>query len=337
MTANNLSSQRAGNKKVCILVYDGLSIFEYSIAVDIFALARPQYAPWYDCHIVAAESNPIRGLGNITIDAKKNLEQLADAELIIVPGRWGAQRLVSPDLQKSLVEAHERGARIASFSSGVFVLAACGLLEKSKVTSHWKYLDAFCERFPDISVDPDVLYIDEGNILTSAGSAAAIDLCLHIIRTDFGVERANEISQLLVLPAHRDGGQSQIISRPVVGEYKGRVAILLDTIRAELGEEWNIGRMADICDTSPRTLQRKFRNTTGLSPHAWITRERVDHAKDLLETTDLNLENIAKITGLKTPETLRHHFKRITGASPTKFRSKLNIDGGAWINERRFA
>jgi len=325
------------NKKVCILVYDGLCTFEYSIAVEIFALPRPEYTPWYDCHIIAADDKPIRGLGNIIIDAEKDLEQLADADLIIVPGWRGVDRFVPPDLQQTLVAANKRGVRIASICSGVFVLAACGLLDNQKVATHWQYVDALRERFPDIFVDPDVLYIDGGDILTSAGSAAGIDLCLHIVRTDFGVERANEVARRLVVPAHRDGGQSQFITRPVSREYKGNIARLLDAIREGLDQDWKIGRMADICNTSPRTLQRKFRNATGLSPHAWITRERVELVKDLLETTDLNIEQIAEITGLKTPETLRHHFKRITGASPTKFRSKFNPDGRAWIQRRHSA
>jgi len=337
MSGGNALAANAENKKVCIIVYDGLCTFEYSIAVEIFALPRPEYTPWYDCHIVAADDHPIRGLGNIIIDVEKDLEQLADADLIIVPGWRGVDRFVPPELQQALIDASQRGVRIASICSGVFVLAACGLLDKCKVATHWKYVDALRERFPDVFVDPDVLYIDNGSILTSAGSAAGIDLCLHIIRTDFGVELANEVARQLVVPAHRDGGQSQFISRPVGKEYKGNVAKLLDIIREELGQDWNISRMANACNTSPRTLQRKFRDATGLSPLAWITRERVELAKDLLETTDLNIEKIAEITGLKTPETLRHHFKRITGASPTQFRSKFNPDGRAWIQKRHTA
>jgi len=334
MSGENTPTEIVENKKACILVYDGLRTFEYSIAVEIFALPRPEFTPWYDCHIVAVDNKPINGLGNVIIDTKKDLAQLADADLIIIPGWRNVDESVPVELQSALVDAHKRGARIASICSGVFVLAACGLLNETKVTTHWKYVDALRTRFPDVFVDPDVLYIDSGNILTSAGSTAGIDLCLHIIHTDFGVEKADEVARQLVVPAHRDGGQSQFTARFVGREYRSNVAILLDKIREELGQDWNIGRMADICNTSPRTLQRKFRNATGLSPHAWITRERVELAKDLLETTDLNIEKIAEITGLKTPETLRHHFKRITGASPTKFRSKFNPDGHAWIQRR---
>lgn len=319
----------AVNKKVCILAYDGLCTFEFSMAVEIFALDRPEFSHWYDCQIVAVDDKPIRGLGNIIIDAKKDLSKLTDADLIIIPGWRGADRLVPSDLKQALIKAHQSGVRIATICSGVFVLAQCGLLAGHEVTTHWKYVNAFRERYPDITVDPDVLYIDNGDILTSAGSVSGIDLCLHIIRKDFGVELANEVARRLVMPAHRDGGQAQYIARPISHDYRGNIAKLLDAIREELGDDWKIARMADLCNTSPRTLQRKFRNATGLSPHSWITRERVELAKDLLETTDINIEKIAEITGLKTPETLRHHFKRITGASPTKFRSKFNPDGRA--------
>ncbi len=334
MSGETISAEKTVNKKVCILAYDGLCTFEYSLAIEIFALARPEFSTWYDCQIVAVDKQPIRGLGNIVIQADKDLTKLATADLIIIPGWRGVDRMVPPDLKQALIDANQKGIRIASICSGVFVLAACGLLDKHKVTTHWKYVDILSERYPDISINPDVLYIDSGDILTSAGSAAGIDLCLHIIRTDFGVEYANEVARQLVVPAHRDGGQAQFILRPVAHEYRGNVAKLLDTIREELGQDWKIGRMAEICNTSPRTLQRRFRVATGLSPHSWITRERVELAKDLLETTDLNIEKIAEITGLKTPETLRHHFKKITGASPTKFRSKFNPDGRAWITRR---
>ncbi len=321
-------------KKVCILAYDGLCTFEYSMAVEIFAQYRPEYTDWYDCHIIAVDDKPIRGLGNVIIDAETDLAQLADADLIIIPGWRGSERLTPPHLRKALIDAHQNGVRIASICSGVFVLAACGLVDKLKVTTHWKYVQEFRDLYPDIFVDPNVLYIDNGDILTSAGSVAGIDMCLHIIRSDYGVARANEVARRLVVPAHRDGGQAQYIARPISHGYRGNIAKLLDTIREELGEDWKIGRMAELCNTSPRTLQRRFRNATGLSPHAWITRERVELAKDLLETTDLNIEKIAEITGLKTPETLRHHFKGLTGASPTKFRSKFNPDGRAWIQKR---
>ncbi|PHQ68038.1 MAG: AraC family transcriptional regulator [Robiginitomaculum sp.] len=333
MSGGNIPSAMVENKKVCIIAYDGLCTLEYSIAIEIFALPRPEYTPWYDCQIVAADNKPIRGLGNIFIDAEKNLEQLSDADLIIIPGWRGVDRFVPPDLKQALLKANQRGARIASICLGVFVLAACGLLDKHKVATHWKFVDALRERFPDVFVDPNVLYIDSGDILTSAGSAAGIDLCLHIVRTDFGVERANEVARRLVVPAYKDDGQSQFIVRSVGREYKGNVAKLMDVIREELGQDWNIGRMADVCNTSPRTLQRKFRDATGLSPHAWITRERVELVKELLETTDLNIEQIAGVAGLKTPETLRHHFKRVTGTCPTKFRSKFNPDGRAWVQK----
>ncbi len=324
MSGENISTHAVLDRKVCILAYDGLCTFEYAMAVEIFALDRPEFPKWYNCHIIAVDEGPIRGLGNMFVEAEHNLGVLADADLIIIPGWRGIDASVPVELKEALISAHKNGTCIASICSGVFVLAQCGLLDGRKATTHWKYADVFRERYPDISLDTDVLYIDDNNILTSAGSASGIDLGLHIIRNDFGVERANEVARRLVMPAHRDGGQAQFISRPLAHAYRGNIAKLLDTIREELGQEWSISHMADMTNTSARTLQRRFRDATGLSPHAWLTRERVELAKDLLETTNLNIEKIAEITGLKTPETLRHHFKRLTGASPTKFRSKFN-------------
>jgi len=177
-----------------------------------------------------------------------------------------------------------------------------------------------------LNIDPDVLYIDSGDILTSAGSAAGLDLCLHIVRQDFGAKRANEVARRLVIPPMRDGSQAQYISRPVDTGYKGRIAKLMDIVRESLDKDWNIDVMAETAGTSPRTLQRRFQKVTGKSPHGWLTGERVELAKDLLETTNMNISKVSEITGLKTPETLRHHFRRLTGVSPTQYRAKFNTN-----------
>jgi len=312
------------NRKVCVLAYDGLCTFEYALAVEIFALPRPDLEAWYDFQTVAVDQGPLRGLGNVRVEADTDLSPLSKADLIIIPGWRGADEPVPQALCEALVDAHRRGAKIASICSGVFVLAACGLLDGRDATTHWRYVETFREKYPSIKVNPNVLYVDADGVLTSAGSASGIDLCLHIIRQDFGTSIANQVARRLVIPAHRSGGQAQYIARPISNNYHSNVAPLLDQIRESLDEDWEIDRMAKEAFTSARTLQRRFKRATGHSPHTWLTIERIELAKDLLETTHLNIQQIADVTGLKTPETLRHHFKRLTGASPTQFRAKFN-------------
>jgi AraC family transcriptional activator FtrA len=311
-------------KKVCILAYDGLCTFEYGIAVEVFSLPRPEIENWYQCTIVGIDPGEIRGMGNVVIDAPRDLSLLEGADLIVVPGWRGVNKPVPEALKQALLEASGRGTRIASICSGVFVLAECGLLGGRTVTTHWHYAKQLADMYPDVELNADVLYIDGGAVLTSAGSASGIDLCLHIVRKDFGAATANLVARRLVVPPHREGGQAQFISRPLTENPTGNIAPLLDEIRESLDEEWPIERMAGVAITSVRTLQRRFVAATGLSPHAWVTIERIELVKDILETTDLNIQQVALLTGLKTPETLRHHFKRLTGTSPTKFRSEFN-------------
>ncbi len=311
-------------RNVCVLAYDGLCTFEYALAVEIFAMPRPEFGDWYGFHTVAVDAGPIRGLGNIRIEADTDLSPLSRADLIIVPGWRGAKERVPQAVCDALVAAHKGGARIASICSGVFVLAQCGLLDGREATTHWRHVETLRAMYPDININPDVLYVDADRVLTSAGSAAGIDLCLYIIREDFGPAIANQVARRLVIPAHRSGGQAQFISRPLPRNYHSNIAPLLDKIRESLDEEWEIDRMAKEAYTSARTLQRRFKRATGHSPHTWLTIERVELAKELLETTHLNIQQITDLAGLKSPETFRHHFKRLTGASPTRFRAKFN-------------
>lgn len=312
------------SRKVCILAYNGLCTFEYSIAVEIFSKPRPEFENWYTCKIVAIEAGPLYGDGDVRIEPKFGLEALAGADLILIPGWRGIDEPVPPALKDALIAANNAGARIASICSGVFVLAACGLLHGLKATTHWRYVDALREKYPDIFVDSGVLYLQQGNIYSSAGSAAGIDLCLNIIRDDYGSRTANEVARRMVVPAYREGGQAQFIARPVPKYMANNLSPILDNIRERLDFDWDIDSLAKLANTSPRTLQRRFKDATGNSPHSWLTKERIELAKDLLETTNLNIQQIANVTGLKTPETLRHHFKRIAGTSPTSFRAQFN-------------
>jgi AraC family transcriptional activator FtrA len=303
---------------VCILTYDSLCMFEYAIALEIFALPRPELDQWYDYQVIATDKGPIHGLGDVSIHANHNLSLLADASLIIVPGWHGEVR---EELKDALIAAHNNGARIATICSGVFLPAACGLLDGKHATTHWRYSDKLQREYPHIMVNPDVLYIDEGSLLTSAGSAAGIDLCLHIVRQDFGNAVANTVAKRLVLPSHREGGQAQYVPRP--SPRHGLFSPLLDNIKARLNEHWPIERMANESSMSSRTLLRRFKEMTGESPLSWLRMERLSRARELLETTQLNVNQIADTSGFISPELMRHHFKKQYQLSPLRYRSQF--------------
>lgn len=309
-------------RHVAILAYDQLCMFEFGIAVEVFGLPRPEFAhlDWYSYEIVGIEPGPYRSTGSISVEAPHDLSRLENADLIVVPGWRGAKQPVPKPLIDALRAAHARGARIATLCSGVFVPAAAGLLDDRRATTHWRYADLLSEAYPRITVEPDILYVEDGTLFTAAGSAAGIDLCLHIVRQDFGAAVANTVARRLVLPAHREGGQQQYVDRPVPRERRGRIGPLLDTLRGRLDEDWSIARMAELARLSERTLIRHFNDGTGLSPLNWLIAERVERCKELLETTALDLDAIAAAAGFRTPETLRHHFRSRTGISPSAFR-----------------
>lgn len=304
---------------VCILTYNNLCIFEFGIALEVFALARPELTHWYDYKVIATDNGDINGMGGVTINATNDLSLLESASLIVIPG-WSGE--VSDDLKSALLKAHAKDVRIATICSGVFLPAACGLLNGKEATTHWRYAEKLQTEYPDIKVNPEVLYIDEGSILTSAGSAAGIDLCLHIVRNDFGSEVANTVARRLVLPAYREGGQAQYVPRPVP-KNNDLFTPLLDEIRETLNEQWPVERMADKASMSSRTLLRRFKSVTGESPLIWLTIERLSLARELLETTKLNVNQIADVSGFLSAELLRHHFKRHFQLSPLRYRAQF--------------
>jgi len=294
-------------------------MFEFGIALEVFALPRPELTEWYEYKVISTGAGTVTGIGGVTISASHDLTLLTQATLIVVPG-WSGE--VSEHLKSALTNAHANGVRIATICSGVFLPAACGLLNDKQATTHWHYAAKLQQQYPQIKVNSDVLYIDEGLILTSAGSAAGLDLCLHIVRNDFGHKVANIVARRLVLPAHREGGQAQFVPRPLI-KNNNLFSPLLDEIREKLNEDWPIKRMADKAAISPRTLLRRFKDTTGESPLTWVTMERLTLARELLETTKLNLNQIADACGFITPELLRHHFKRHYQLSPLRYRSQF--------------
>lgn len=307
--------------RIAAVTYNGLCTFEFGIVVEVFGLPRPELdIPWYDFKACAIERSPLEAIGGVTVQAAHGIEGLGWADTIVIPGWRDANEEPPAVLTNAIRNACDRGVRLVSICSGVFVLAAAGVLDGRAATTHWRYVERLQDRFPTVRVDADALYIDEGQILTSAGSAAGLDLCLHIVRRDFGSEIANVVARRLVLPTHREGGQTQFIPKPV--DESGRsLAPLLDWLRSTLDTPHTVASMADWICQSERTFQRRFRAATGLSPHAWLTAERVERARELLETTALDVAEIATQSGFVTAETLRHHFRRKLAVSPTRYRS----------------
>ena len=314
------------NPLVVALAYDGLCTFEFGCAVEVFGLPRPEMGPgWYGFAVAAAERGPLRAAGGITVGVDGGLDLLAEAGKVIVPGWRGADAPVPTALCDALRSTHAAGGRVLSLCSGAFVLAAAGLLDGKRATTHWRYIDALAARYPGLTLVPDVLYVDEGSVLTAAGSAAGLDLCLHVIRRDWGPRVANQVARRLVVPPHRDGGQAQYMERPVPRDRAAgsRLAGLLDQVRATLNQDWPIERMAAEAAVSPRALHRRFQEVSGASPGTWLLRERLDRARELLEEAVLPIEDIADARGFGTAATMRHHFRKNLRTSPSVYRKRF--------------
>ncbi|TNF85548.1 transcriptional regulator FtrA [Pseudomonas sp. ICMP22404] len=308
---------------VAILVYEGLCVFEFGIALEIFGLPRPELdVAWYAHRIVAVDPVPMRALGGIQISVDAGLEELDTADTIIIPG-WRYRDPPPQALLNALINAHARGARLLSICSGVFVLAATGLLDGETVTTHWQFSDELAERFPLINVDPNVLYVDSGQIITSAGSAAGIDACLHLIARDFGTHIANSVARRLVMAPQRTGGQSQFIVAPVGKSPRNELSQVLQWIREHLDQPLSVSDMAARVAMSERTFLRRFIETTGLSPRAWLQQERLNRARELLETTDQSATGIAQACGYRSVESFRAAFRNAVGLPPSAYRERF--------------
>ncbi|MBR8183561.1 transcriptional regulator FtrA [Burkholderia ambifaria] len=314
------------NHLVVALAYDRLCTFEFGCVVELFALERPELGvDWYRFAVCASEPGPVRAAGGITVAAPYRLATLDRADTIVIPGWRDPDELPPEPLLKKLRAAHRRGARLCSICSGVFVLAAAGVLDGLTVTTHWRYAERLQARYPALRVNPDALYVDEGQIVTSAGSAAGLDMLLHLVRRDHGGAIANRVAQRLVLPPHRDGGQAQFVPRPVAPGGGDRLAKLIDWMRAHAAEPHTLASLAAQAAMSTRTLQRQFADATGMSPLTWLIRERVNLAKDMLETHPaLSLAQIAARSGFGSEESLRRHFRRVAATSPAAYRRGMD-------------
>jgi transcriptional regulator GlxA family with amidase domain len=316
---------RRRRRTVATVICHGVAPFEMAVPCEVFGIDRSELGvPWYRHMICAAEDPPIRSSQGFTIDTPYGLDEVVKADTVVVPA-WSAAELddgAPPALLDALRAAHRRGARILSVCSGAFALAAAGLLDGRRATTHWMHAEALAARYPEIEVDPDVLYVDEGDVMTSAGTAAGIDLCLHVVRLDFGAEIANAVARRMVVPPHREGGQAQFVEAPMTSGEPGsdRFAATLEYMLEHLDEPLSVEGMADRAAMSPRTFARRFRATTGTTPGQWLVRQRVLLAQRLLETTEDPVELIALRCGFGTAAGLRMHFRRVLDTSPLVYR-----------------
>jgi AraC family transcriptional activator FtrA len=311
---------------VAVLGYEGMSPFELGVATEVFALPRPELEveSWYSFALCAAQPGPLGAVGGFAIEAPHGLEALARADTIIVPGSADVHADPPDAVVDALRAAHARGARLVSICSGAFILAATGLLDGLTAATHWRYAALLRSRFPRVGVDPEVLYLDHGQILTSAGTAAGIDLCLHIVRRDHGADIANRVARRMVVAPHRDGGQAQFIEQPVPAAGNGDpIGIAIAHALDNLDEPLDVDSLARLVHLSPRQFSRRFRATTGTSPGRWLIEQRVNASLPLLEHDERGIEALGRAVGFPSPASYRQHFREIVGVSPAAYRSRF--------------
>jgi transcriptional regulator GlxA family with amidase domain len=313
---------------VALVVFDRISPFEMAVPCEVFGADRSDMGlPNYRFQVCAAEEGLLRTEVGFGIMAPYGLEGLREAQTVVVPAWRDVEEAPPAELVDALRQSYGRGARLVSLCSGAFILAHAGLLDGRRATTHWMYARALAERFPAVEVDQNVLYVDQGQILTSAGTAAGIDLCLHVVRLDHGAEVANAFARRMVVPPHRDGGQAQYVRMPVAeSPGEGRLTDTLAWASANLGEALTVPEMAHHARMSERTFARRFREVTGTTPLRWVLGQRILAAQRRLESSDDPVERVAQDCGFGTGATLRLHFGREVGVSPTRYRVTFKQD-----------
>jgi AraC family transcriptional regulator, transcriptional activator FtrA len=320
MTSDHASTDARPAHRIAVAATEGVPIFELAIPCEVFSSARHDLAnPWYDLRVCAPTSG-VRTQGGFAPSTRYGLAELADADTVVVPASANVQDRPPFDLFELGRTAYGNGARIVSLCSGAFVLAAAGILDGRPATTHWRYAGLLADRFPKVRVDASVLYTDDGDVLTSAGVAAGLDLCLHVVRRDHGSAVANALAKRLVMPAHRPGGQAQYIDAAPPPADPEPLGLLMDWARRHLDQPLTVAALAAQANLSARTLIRRFHATTGTTPMNWLLTVRINHARELLETTTLPVALIAERCGLGSPANLRHHFTRAVGTSPSAYR-----------------
>lgn len=314
--------------RAALVAYDGLRTFEYGVAAEVFALVRPGLEEvWYDTCVVPAEPGALQGFGGVEIKTTASLSSLGRfgaGDTIVLPG-WRDPECRAPEaLIRALQGAARRGVRLVSICSGAFVLGDTGLLDGRKATTHWLFAEAFKRRFPAVQYEDDVLYVDEGQIVTSAGSAAGLDACLHLVRRDFGAKIANTVARRMVMPPHRDGGQAQFVDAPLALRPGRGIGQAMEWARKRLDQPLRIDELAQRSAMSGRTFLRRFRDAAGMTPQAWLTQERVARARELLEASRLTHDEVARHCGYETTEAFRAAFRKVVGVAPGAYRDTFS-------------
>ncbi|WP_269859306.1 helix-turn-helix domain-containing protein [Streptomyces sp. RPT161] len=303
-------------------MFSGGPIFESSIPLSVFGVDRQDAGvPRYRLLVCAGEDGPLRTTGGLELTAPYGLDALGRAGTVVVPAWRSISQPPPASALTALRRAHEEGARIIGLCTGAFVLAAAGLLDGRPATTHWMYAPTLAKRYPSVHVDPRELYVDDGDILTSAGTAAGIDLCLHVVRTDHGADAANALARRLVVPPRRSGGQERYLDRSLPEEIGGDpLAEVVAWALEHLHEQFDVETLAARAYMSRRTFDRRFRSLTGSAPLQWLITQRVLQAQRLLETSDYSVDEVAGRCGFRSPVALRGHFRRQLGSSPASYR-----------------
>ncbi|MGW1737606.1 GlxA family transcriptional regulator [Nocardia sp. NPDC001965] len=310
-----------GRHRVAALVTPPQAPFELGCAVEVFGTPREGLPGRYDFLVCTENPGEVATTAGYTMGVTAGLEVLATADTVVVPGWLPVTAQLSPAVLEALCAAAERGARLVSICTGAFALAQTGLLDGRGATTHWARAEELRARFPRVRVEPEVLYVDHGDIATSAGAGAGIDLCLHLVRTDHGASYAAELARYMVMPPHREGGQAQFVPAPITSHTTGEsIAALLHWSIAHLDRSITLTDLAARAGVSPRTLARRFEEQLGTTPGRWLLTQRVTAARRLLEETDLPVEAIAARVGLTSATNLRRRFHTLLGTTPAAYR-----------------
>jgi AraC family transcriptional activator FtrA len=308
-------------KTVAVMLIDDSAPFEFGVVCEVFGIDRTEDGvPPFDFRICGERAGePVRLSVGVQIVPEYGLEALEDADLVALPAAFIRDEYPQAVLD-AVVAAHARGAVLLSVCSGAFVLGAAGLLDGRRCTTHWRHTDELAKRFPGAELDPDVLFVDDGEIITSAGTAAGIDACLHLVRRELGTAAATAIARRMVVPPQRDGGQRQYVAAPIPECEADSLEPLLSWMLETLDTEHTVASLARRAQLSTRTLARRFAAETGTTPQRWLATQRVSHARRLLEETGWAVDEIARICGFGSAALLRHHFRRAVGVTPMDYR-----------------
>ncbi|QLY33513.1 helix-turn-helix domain-containing protein [Nocardia huaxiensis] len=320
--------------KVAVVLNDRLAMFEFGVVCEVFGLDRTMDGlPGFDFRVCGAEpGKPLSSSSpGISVTPEYGLEALLDADLVAIPAfPFTARHHFDPRVVAAVREAAQRGATVLTVCSGAFLAGEAGLLDGRKCTTHWRYVEQLAQRYPEATVDPDVLFVDEGNLITSAGTAAGIDACLHLVRRELGSSVANAIARRMVVPPQRDGGQRQFIERPVVDCSSDSLSETLHWMGEHLELPHTVESLSARTAMSTRTFARRFAAETGTTPVKWLTGQRILLAKQLLEDTDMDLETLSHRCGFGSGTLLRHHFQKLVGIAPTEYRRRF----GSRVDEK---